>query len=170
MVKVFISYRRSESLQDSERICDYLSSHLSAANVFKDVHTISKGSAFQTVIRKALSTTDAVLVLIGPRWLNLRLGSGLRRLEDPSDYVRLELQMALERHPNCLIIPVLIDNTPMPQENQMPDGLQLLASFTPAVVRTNAYFLRDMQAIVERIQVYCGEGASPLDHPRTGSL
>lgn len=167
MAKVFISYRRSESLQDSERICDYLSSHLTAANVFKDVHAISKGSAFHTVIRKALSTTDAVLVLIGPRWLSLRLGSGLRRLEDPSDYVRLEVQLALERSPNCLIIPVLIDNTSMPSVSQLPDVLQPLTAFTPATVRTNAYFLRDMQAIVERIQAYCGEGPSPLDQPQT---
>jgi hypothetical protein len=157
MAKVFISYRRSESLKDSSRIYDYLSDHLPDANVFKDVHSISKGDDFRTVIRKALWTTDAVLVLISPKWLSMRLGNGTRRLEDPGDYVRLEVQSALERAGDCLVIPVLLNGARMPAEAELPEVLRSLAFLNAEVIRTDSDFLRDMQAIVERIRDYCGE-------------
>lgn len=155
MAKVFISYRRSQSAKDSARIADYLSNHLPAANVFKDIHSISKGAAFRSVVQKALSTTDAVLVLIGPKWLSLRLGSGARRLEDPEDYVRLEVQLALQQPTNCLVIPVLLDHATLPSINELPDVLRSLAHLNATTVRDGANFESDMQAIIERIQAHC---------------
>lgn len=157
MAKVFISYRRSQSMKDAARIADDLSNHLPAANVFKDIHAISKGDEFRVVIQKALGTTDAVLVLIGPKWLSLRMGNGTRRLEDPNDYVRLEAQMALERGRDCLVIPVLLESATLPNESDLPDVLRPLAHLEAAVVRDGAHFARDMQAIIDRIQARCGE-------------
>jgi hypothetical protein len=157
MAKVFISYRRSESMKDAARIADDLSNHLPAANVFKDVHAISKGDEFRTVIQKALGTTDAVLVLIGPKWLSLRMGNGTRRLEDPNDYVRLEVQLALERGKDCLVMPVLLDNAALPGESDLPDVLSPLAHLNAAVVRDGPDFAPDMQAIIDRIQARCSE-------------
>jgi len=151
MAKVFISYRRSESRKDSGRIYDYLSNHLPEANVFKDVHSISKGDDFRTVIQKALWTTDAVLVLIGPRWLNMRLGNGTRRLDDPGDYVRMEVQIALQHTRDCLVIPVLLDNASMPSEKELPEVLRPLASCNAAVVRDDFDFLHDIQALIDSI-------------------
>lgn len=174
MAKVFISYRRSESMKDSARIADELSNHLPAANVFKDIHAISKGDEFRALIQKALGTTDAVLVLIGPKWLSLRLGSGTRRLEAPDDYVHLEVRLALERGKACLVIPVLLDNASLPGESELPDALRPLAHLETAVVRDGPNFAPDMQAIIDRVQAHCGaaedEGTALSDATRQKPL
>ena len=92
---IFISYRRSDSNDVSGRIYDRLAAHFGATAVFKDVHSIPYGADFPTYIRQELSHCRVLLAVIGPTWLTAEK-HGQRRLDNPADWVRIEIQLALE--------------------------------------------------------------------------
>src|SRR5262245_22905959 len=95
MPTIFISYRRSDSQDVTGRIYDRLVARFSRERVFKDVDSIPLGVSFPLHIKQMLSKTSMALVIIGPSWLNARDEQGRRRLDDPNDLVRLEVEAAL---------------------------------------------------------------------------
>jgi hypothetical protein len=132
---IFISYRRNDSAPYAGRLRDRLSRHFGAEQVFRDIDTIAPGERFAGVIEQAVGSCDALLALIGPNWLAVTDNAGRRRLDDPDDYVRLEIAAALGR-PGVLVIPVLIGNTSMPAASDLPTPLA-------ALVECNAVRLTD---------------------------
>jgi hypothetical protein len=125
MPSVFISYRRDESAGYAGRIHERLSSVLGNRSVFMDLDDINPGADFVKTIEGSLGTCDAVLVLIGRRWLDYRGADGRRRLDDPGDFVRIEVAAALER--NVRVIPVLLNKASMPAETELPADLARLS-------------------------------------------
>jgi formylglycine-generating enzyme required for sulfatase activity len=119
MPKVFISYRRQDSAAMAGRIYDRLQAHFGKDAVFMDVDSIPFGADFRQHIRKAVEQCDLMLALIGQNWVG-RSGDA-RRIDDPRDFVRIELEVALERH--LTVIPVLIDRATMPAETELPGPL-----------------------------------------------
>src|SRR3954452_22224139 len=99
MTSVFISYRRDDASGATGRLYDALlhDVRLPPDAVFMDVDGIKPGIDFLTAIERVLDRADVVLAVIGPEWLTARDGRGGRRLDDPADYVRLEVARALER-------------------------------------------------------------------------
>src|SRR6185437_16182663 len=95
MYRVFISYRRCDSHESAGRVSEYLVSHFGKHRVFRDVDTIAPGLDFRQEIRRHISGSDVVLVVIGPNWANLVDDSGAPRLADPDDFVRIEVEQAL---------------------------------------------------------------------------
>src|SRR5947209_6362751 len=95
MPAVFISYRRSESQDVTGRIYDRLVGKFTPKQVFKDVESIPLGVSFPLHIKQMLSKTRVALVIIGPGWLTASDEQGRRRLDDPNDFVRLEVETAL---------------------------------------------------------------------------
>jgi WD40 repeat protein len=130
---VFISYRRQESSGISGRLYDRLVAHFGDDQVFMDVDAIALGVDFTQVIAQAVSNCTVLLAVIGPGWLTATDEDGQRRLEDPDDIVRLEIQTALER--DIRVIPILVEGAVMPRRRQLPEELTGLA-------RRNAIFLR----------------------------
>jgi CheY-like chemotaxis protein len=65
------------------------------------------------------------VAVIGKKWLTIKNKKGKRRLEDPEDYVRLEIAKALEL--GIPVIPVLVGGAQMPSASSLPDILQKLA-------------------------------------------
>src|SRR5262249_47590648 len=107
MAKIFLSYRRADSAGVAGRIYDRLGARFGAANIFKDVDDIPAGVHFGAYIREALAQCAVVLVLIGPRWLDAPGQDGTRRLDDPQDWVRTEIELALAL--KLTVLPVLVE-------------------------------------------------------------
>jgi len=101
--------------------------HVGAENVFQDVEAIAPGSDFTAAIDTAVARCQVMLVLIGNTWLTERDAQGSRRLDDPRDYVRLEISAALRRA--TPVLPVLLEGTPMPSASKLPGDLAALARF-----------------------------------------
>jgi hypothetical protein len=123
--RIFISYRRGETAYPAGWLFDRLVQHFGAVQIFKDVDSIELGDDFVEVITRAVGSCDVLLALIGDQWLTVTDANGRRRIDDPDDFVRLEIQAALTR--NVLIIPILVDGAEMPRAEELPAGLAGLA-------------------------------------------
>lgn len=150
MAKIFISYRRADSRAMTDNIHNYLANALGKENVFQDVEDIPLGVNFVTYLEETIGSVDVLLVIIGQRWLSITDTDGKRRLDTPNDPVRLEVASAL-RNDKLLVIPVLVDDAPMPDENALPDDLRELHFRNAARVRYNPDFERDMQDLIGKI-------------------
>ena len=122
--RIFISYRREETAYPAGWLYDRLADHYGAGQVFKDVGAIELGDDFVEVISTAVGSCDVLLALIGEEWLTITDQHGRRRLDNPDDFVRLEIEAALER--NVLVIPILVDGARMPHADELPDSLARL--------------------------------------------
>lgn len=133
MGTIFISYRRDDSGGHTGRLFDALSDRFGGTNVFRDIDDLEPGVDFVDALDKALDQCDVLLVIIGHGW-STATGMAGRRLEQPDDFVRMEVAKALER--NVRVIPVLVAGATMPTTNELPENLRLLA-------RRNAIELSD---------------------------
>lgn len=133
---VFLSYRREDSAGHAGRLTDALEAVLGDEAVFQDVEAIAPGRDFVAEIDAALARCQALLVVIGPRWLEARSATGDRRLDDPEDFVRLEIGRGLER--GIRVLPLLVGGARMPGLDDLPAALQPLA-------RLQAFELSDLR-------------------------
>jgi TIR domain len=117
--KVFISYRRKDSAGYAGRLMDYLKTKLGRDLLFMDVETIPLGSNFEKVLHEEISKCRVLLAVIGPTWCDARNENGKRRLDDPNDFVRMEISAALQR--DIPVIPILLDGATMPKADQLPN-------------------------------------------------
>jgi WD40 repeat protein len=122
--RIFISYRREETAYPAGWLFDRLVEHFGQGQVFKDVDSIQLGDDFVEVITAAVARCNVLLALIGDRWLTITGEDGRRRLEDPDDFVRLEIEAALTR--NVRVIPVLVEGARMPRVADLPPSLAKL--------------------------------------------
>lgn len=152
---IFISYRRSDSNDVAGRIYDRLAARFGAAAVFKDVHSIPYGVDFPTYIQQELAKCKVLLAVIGPTWLTVER-DGQRRLEDPADWVRIEIQLALEND-GIAVIPLLVGGGDRLTTAQLPDGLEPLANLNSAQARPDPDFHQDMTRLVRQLEGIVGE-------------
>lgn len=150
MAKVFISYRRIDSAPYTGRIYDRLVAKFGRKNIFKDVDDIPAGVNFATYIQDSLRQCGVELVVIGREWLDNRGASGQRRLDDPTDFVRLEIETALQL--GLTVIPILLEGTSMPSASQLPEPLRPLALINGIVVRNDPDFTRDMERVITAVE------------------
>ena len=108
MPGIFISYRREDSIGHTGRLYDLLAKHFGKAHVFMDIDTIGPGEDFLEVIEKTCESCQVLLAIIGRSWTRVTDQEGNRRLDNPSDFVRLEIAHALEK--KILVVPVLEDS------------------------------------------------------------
>ncbi len=122
--RIFISYRREETAYPAGWLFDRLADHFAGGQVFKDVDSIQLGDDFVEVITRAVGSCDVLLALIGDEWLTITDEHGRRRLDNPDDFVRLEIEAALAR--KVRVIPILVDGARMPRADELPDSLSKL--------------------------------------------
>jgi hypothetical protein len=151
---IFISYRRSDSLDATGRIYDRLSEEFGPTAVFRDIDSIPLGVSFPELLKGALSRTDVVLVVIGPTWLTAADGEGRRRLDDPADFVRLEIETALSC--DVPVIPVVVSNARLPSQSELPGPLSPLALRNGISVRPDPDFHRDMDRLISKLESLLG--------------
>lgn len=145
---IFISYRRDDSRHAAGRLVDRLAQTFRRDQLFMDVDTIEPGLDFLKVIDDRVAACDVMLAVMGPGWVDARDETGQRRLDNPDDFVRREIEAALAR--DVRVIPVLVDGASVPRASELPDSLQPL-------VRRNAVRLTH-----ERFGADAGDLASSL--------
>ena len=138
--KIFISYRRDDAKADARSLYQQLSRSFGARRLFMDVDTIEKGRDFALVLNEHLAQSTVLLAVIGPKWLTMRTAEGLRRLDDPGDFVRLEIAAAFNR--DIAVIPVLVDGARLPTSDELSADLKPLAR-RQAVIITHENFKSD---------------------------
>jgi hypothetical protein len=147
-MQIFVSYRRSDSEDVAGRLYDYLERRVGSESVFKDVDSIPFGADFRQAVREAIHRSDLTLAIIGPEWLPAKDESQRRRLDNPSDWVRIEIETALQA--NLRLVPVLLGSTPMPDANELPKSLQELAFRNAARLRPDPDFRKDVERLCLR--------------------
>jgi ABC-type branched-subunit amino acid transport system substrate-binding protein len=172
MSRIFISYRRVDSITITGRIHDRLVGEFDDKTVFKDVDDIPLGADFRTVLDEEVGRCAVQLVIIGPDWLNVPDENGSRRLDDPDDFVRIEVESGLRRD-EVLVVPVLVGGAAMPGSSQLPPSLRDLAYRNAAIIRDDPDFHRDMGRLIHQIQQHFDQldrlDESPADPPPLAS-
>jgi hypothetical protein len=123
--RIFMSYRREDTAYPAGWLFDRLASHFGRGQVFKDIDSIELGDDFVEVITSAVTSCDVLLALIGNEWLTIRDQDERRRLDNPGDFVRLEIEAALTR--NVRVIPILVEGARMPRPEELPPSMAKLA-------------------------------------------
>jgi hypothetical protein len=154
MNRIFINYRRQDSLPYADRLQEALGEHYGSDEVFRDVDTIEPGLDFMDAIERALNQSKVVLVLIGSHWLVDR--DGRSRLQEPDDYVRLEIAAALRRT-DVRVIPVLVGGGTMPSPDDLPQDLTSLTRRN-AFEMTDARWRFDRDELLRRLDRALGNG------------
>lgn len=147
--KIFISYRRDDAKAEARSIYQHLEHAFGRDRLFMDVDSIQKGINFTTVLAKTLSETTVMLVVMGRTWLHQQDESGRRRLDDPADYVRLEVANALKR--NIPVIPVRVDGARLARIEELPDDLKELVLRQGTVI-THENFDSDLRGLERDIR------------------
>lgn len=124
MSAVFISYRRDDSAGHTGRLYDHLYEKLGKDYVFMDIDTIEPGMDFVKAIDKEIKSCSVLIVVIGDEWLTASDENG-RRLDDPNDFIHIEIRSALRR--DLRIIPVLVKGAKMPAASDLPDDIAALS-------------------------------------------
>lgn len=168
MPDIFLSYRRQDSQSATGRLADRLEDHFGPARVFHDHESILAGDDFAEAIRRAISASTVVLAVIGPGWLAAALRPGTRRLDDPSDFVRLELEAALDA--GIPVVPVLVEGASMPGAVALPASL---AGFSrcQAVELSESRWRFDTDQLIQALQsrfAIESDKPSPDDTPGQG--
>jgi hypothetical protein len=148
MKEIFLSYRQDDDRGTVNLLYNHLVPAFGKDAIFLDYMTIPHGANFQKDIDNTMSQCVVVLVVIGPRWLEIRNETG-RRLDQEQDPVRIEVETAL-RHQK-LIIPVLIDDVPMPAADALPQSLRPLHLQNAAPLHNNQYFTQDINTLIDDI-------------------
>ena len=148
---VFISYRRQETAAYAGRLADLLTDRLGRHRVFIDVDDIEGGLPFEQAIDQALGSCQVLLALIGAQWLDVTDENGRRRLDDPNDRLRREIEAALEG--NVRVIPVLVGGARMPQAQDLPNSLAELHGRQSLTLRHESFpdDARRLVATIKRI-------------------
>ena len=149
MAGVFISYRREDSSGYAGRLFDILSVHFGKENTYMDVDTILGGDNFPAVIEEKIGQCDALLAVIGERWLTCAAENGSRRLDTAGDFVSREIAKALER--GVRVIPVLVGGATMPHPDDLPAELRPLAAREAMDLR-DAYFRSDAERLIDTLK------------------
>lgn len=149
MPRIAISYRWEDSAAITGRIFDRLVAHYGVDCVFRDVDVyIPLGVDFREYIKTELARTDVMLVVIGQRWLGRRRGR--RRIDDPADPARVEVETALaSRMP---VVPVLVDGGGMPNVDQLPDSLKDLVYRNGLEVNSGRDFDQHIERLIRNIE------------------
>jgi hypothetical protein len=149
MRAIFISYRREDTEGQAGRLFDDLVLHFGEDAVFMDVAGIEPGRDFRRVIDEHVASCGVLFAVIGKSWLEATDGAGQLRLENPMDFVRLEIASALKR--DIPVIPVLVRGASMPRADQLPPDLAELA-YRNGVELTHARWDSDVQVLIKALR------------------
>src|SRR5262249_39600160 len=162
---IAISYRREDSLPVAGRLYDRLQSEYGKGNVFMDFDSIPYGVDFREHIKQMIDRSNVLIAMIGPDWVGRQKHRG-RRIDDPADFVRLEIAYALER--DLRIIPVLVGNTVMPRPDVLPKNIEALAFRNALSLDVGIDFHHHAERLVSAIDrlLTTGKPPTPIAAPK----
>jgi TIR domain len=136
MLQIMISYRRLDSQDIAMRIRDMLIAHY---EVFIDIYSTPLGTDFREQLNLALSTCDALIAIVGPRWHD--------NIHNETDFVRIELETALKRQ--IPIVPALVLRAKMPAPSELPDVLRDFAFRQGTAIDSGVNFRHDVDRLIK---------------------
>jgi len=143
---IFISYRRNDSADVTGRIYDRLVLKFGNDSIFKDVDSIPLGVDFREHLDEMVSQCEVFITIIGDQWLYYVNSEGHRSLDDPKDFVRIEIESALKRR--IPVIPILVRGATIPKEEELPTSLRGLAYRNGIPIRPDPDFHKDMDRLI----------------------
>jgi hypothetical protein len=148
---IFISYRRQDSIDITDRIYDRLMPIFGSTRIFKDTASIKYGTDFRDNINTALQSSTVAMIIIGPDWLKSLSNEGKRRIDNPDDLVRFEVETALRF---CTqVLPVLVRGATMPNITDFPTSIAKLSALNAIPVRADPDFHRDVDRLIRAMKV-----------------
>lgn len=159
--RIFICYRHDGDHARTHRLYDRLRSEFGADELFMDAFTVRGGAKVREYITEQLRRCEVLLVVIGPRWLGVEGPDGGRRIDDDLDFVRLEIESALQG--GAEILPLLVENARMPTARELPAALSGLADRAALELSDG----RNWEADANRLVATIKEILSPAPAPPT---
>jgi hypothetical protein len=147
--KIFISYRRDDTEGQADRLYDWLCKQFNRDQIFMDIDNIESGEDFVEVIQRGVGCCAVLIAIIGKRWLNSTDDIGRRRLDNPDDFVRLEIMTAIER--NIRVIPVLVQGATMPKIEELPEALAKLGRYQ-ALELSRVNWAHDVERLIQSMK------------------
>ncbi len=157
MAEIFLSYRRQDSQSATGRLADDLEAHFGDERVFRD-REIAAGDDFVGAIRRELASATVVLVVVGSQWVAAEDVDGRRRLDDPGDFVRLEIELALAAR--VAVVPVLVEGATMPSAAELPPSIAAFAR-CQAVELADKRWRFDVDTLIALLHSQFGIDAAP---------
>ena len=148
MAEIFLSYRRQDSQSATGRLADALEAHFGDERVFRDREFVA-GEDFVDAIRRSVQSATVLLVVVGRHWLDAADAQGRRRLDDPRDFVRLEIELALAAR--IAVVPVLVEGATMPAAADLPASLGAFAR-CQAVELSDSRWRYDVEQLITALQ------------------
>jgi hypothetical protein len=164
--KIFISYRRRDDPGGAGRLFDALNEAFDPDRLFLDVDSIEPGQDFVEVIEDRVKKSAVLLAVIGQHWVDASDDRGGRRLDNPQDYVRIEIESALKQ--STRVIPVLIGDVKMPAAEVLPESIRKLARHNAVMLRYER-FRDDMAHLVGALKHALGDDLAPTPPPNPQS-
>jgi dipeptidyl aminopeptidase/acylaminoacyl peptidase len=162
-IRVVLNYRRDDTAGHAGRLYESLAKRFGAKRVFMDIDKIEPGTPFPQVIERAVGSCDAFIALIGRRWLTITDEEGRRRLDDPEDFVRQEIQTAIWRE--VRLIPVLVQDAEMPSADRLPAALEPFAHRHALEIRDSSWRY-DVERLIETLEKVGREKRPVKERPR----
>lgn len=169
MRKIFICYRRADAEYAAGALGRELREHFGEEQVFRDKEDIGGGEAWKRKVLSEIDRDSALLVLIGPRWLDAKDVAGGRRIDDPGDPIRMEVHDGIRD--GAAIIPILLENAAMPRSEDLPPELGTLADYNALKLHDSdwQYNLQRILKTLEKAGFAPVPGRSPAGSPRTAA-
>ena len=159
MPRIAISYRRDDSAGIIGRIFDRLVAHYGGESVFRDIDNIPLGVDFREHINTVLAQTDVTLVVVGKRWFGPQ-PRRRRRIDDPADPVRVEVETALRNR--MPVVPVLVEDAAMPNVDQLPDSLKKFVYRNGLEVDSGRDFDQHIERLIRNMEPILAQRAGEL--------
>jgi|KBSMisStaDraftv2_1062788.scaffolds.fasta_scaffold423881_1 hypothetical protein len=159
MQRVFISYRRDDSAYVVEIIRTHLAAEFGEASVFTDIDSIPLGVDFRETINSAVADCSVLLAVIGDKWTGLAPEGGLRRIDSPDDFVRVEIEAALSR--SIPVVPVLVGKAEVPSADLLPATMKPLVFRNATEVRHGPHLKAHLDALARGLAPYLREPMAP---------
>lgn|GEM_PF-1107170 len=150
--RVFISYRRADSSISVGRLYERLVKEFGSELIFRDIDSIPLGANFKEYLADVIRGCMVSVVMIGPQWLSMQDDFKRRRLDNPDDFVRVEIEMALMI--GIPVIPVLVDGAFMPSTSDLPPSLAPLVFCNGLALRTDPDFVNDTARLISGLRAY----------------
>ena len=166
---IFISYRRVDSVYAVDQLDERLKQAFGREAVFRDASSIEPGSVFPERIRRALDEARVALVVIGPWWLRVtgdpNDARSPWRLDDPADWVRIEIETLLQHGDSLPIIPLLLGGTTVPKASDLPPSLQALPDRNGMNLRPYPDFEDSVRQVIEAVAKLLNVTPQPFGPP-----
>jgi hypothetical protein len=148
MSTIFLSYRRGDAKGTTGRLFDWLEEHYGSDGIFMDTDDIPLGVDFRKHIQRYIAQAEVLLAVIGSQWNGLG-PNGKRRLSDKADWIRIEIQLALEAQ--VAVVPLFVDGTDLPIPGRLPRSLRELAFHQAEHIDSGRDFPSHFERLVKKL-------------------